>query len=144
MLRSSWTAGPERDHHGPVLVSVTDLTLARLTDLPGVHRAARSLTADWPDLDGALGLWLWTSPTARRCGAVAVWRDEAALRGFVSWPPHVAIMRRYRGRGSVTSTTWTAARFDPPEIWARAHAALRPRTPGRRPFNDRPPPNSST
>ncbi|MFI9047545.1 hypothetical protein [Streptomyces sp. NPDC053427] len=126
MLRSSWTPGPAGAHHGPALVSVTDFTLVRITDLPGVHRAARRLTAGWTDLEGAVGVWLWAAPLARRCGAVAVWRDEAALHGFVAWPPHVAIMRRYRGRGSLTSATWTADRCDPREIWARARPALRP------------------
>ncbi|MFF4949432.1 hypothetical protein ACWC2K_10075 [Streptomyces chattanoogensis] len=127
--------GPVPAHDGPVLVSLTDFTLTRITDLPGVHRAARRLTAAWPGLEGAVGVWLWAAPAARRCGAVAVWRDEAALRGFVAWPPHVVIMRRYRGRGSLTSTTWTADRCDPYEIWARAHTALRP--PARRPAGRR-------
>ncbi|MGA5062872.1 hypothetical protein ACPB9E_03690 [Streptomyces exfoliatus] len=57
---------------------------------------------------------------ARRCGAVAVWRDEAALQAFVAWPPHIAIMRAYRGRGTLTSTTWGSPAFAPKEIWIRA------------------------
>ncbi|WP_245689088.1 hypothetical protein [Streptomyces chattanoogensis] len=127
--------GPVTAHDGPVLVSLTDFTLTRFTDLPGVYRAARRLTTEWPGLEGAVGVWLWAAPTARRCGAVAVWRDEAALQGFVSWPPHVAIMRRYRGRGSLTSATWTADRCDPYEIWARARGVLRPYA--RRPAGSR-------
>jgi hypothetical protein len=55
---------------------------------------------------------------------VAVWRDAVALRGFVDWPPHTAIMRRYRGRGTLSSTTWHALAFDPGTIWTRARAAL--------------------
>ncbi len=70
-------------------------------------------------------MWLWTIPTARRCGAVAVWRDPAALHGFIVWPPHVAIMRAYKGRGTLTSTTWQADGFDPTGIRARAQALLR-------------------
>ncbi|MFF2851658.1 hypothetical protein ACFVT5_35800 [Streptomyces sp. NPDC058001] len=139
MLRSSWKSGQAHDRSdrsdrsgsGPVLVSVTDFTLDRLTDLPGVYRAARRLAGEWPELDGAYGLWLWTLPTARRCGAVAVWRDEAALHGFIAWPPHVEIMRRYKGRGSLTSTTWQAERtgetgeYDPETIWTAARRTLR-------------------
>ncbi|WP_044368092.1 hypothetical protein [Streptomyces natalensis] len=124
LLRSAWTPGPAHAHPGPVLVSLTDLTLPRRLDLPGVYRAARRLTAGWPDLEGAVGVWLWASPGARRCGAVAVWRDEAALRGFVAWPPHVDVMRRYRGRGALSSATWTAPRCDPSGIRARARASI--------------------
>ncbi|REK90496.1 hypothetical protein DY245_10105 [Streptomyces inhibens] len=125
MLRSSWTPGRDPGHSGPVLVSVTDFTLDTRTDLPGVYLAARRLAAHWPRLDGALGMWLWAAPTARHCGAVAVWRDEAALNGFIACPPHVAIMRRYKGRGSLASTTWHAERFDPTTTWSRAQAVLR-------------------
>ncbi|MFJ6566939.1 hypothetical protein ACIQNU_05940 [Streptomyces sp. NPDC091292] len=117
---------PHDGNGAPVLVSVTDFTLDRPTDLPAVYRAARRLAAKWPELDGAYGLRLWTLPTARRCGAVAIWRDESALRGFVAWPPHVEIMRRYRGRGSLTSTTWQAEEYDPEAAWTAARRALHP------------------
>ncbi|MET9372871.1 hypothetical protein ABZX98_01765 [Streptomyces sp. NPDC002992] len=130
MLRSSWTPGREGERPGAggqVLVSVTDFTLDRRRDLPGVHRAGRRLAAGWPELEGAYGMWLWTLPTAGRCGAVAVWRDEAALGGFVAWPPHIEIMRAYRGRGALTSTNWRAEEFDRVRIWARARRMLHDR-----------------
>jgi hypothetical protein len=107
-----------------VLVSVTDFTLDRLVDLPGVYLAARRLAAGWAELEGAQGMWLWSLPSERRCGAVAVWTDEAALRGFVGRPPHVAVMRRYRDRGRLASTTWPADAFTPATIWSRARHAL--------------------
>ncbi|MEU5591496.1 hypothetical protein [Streptomyces sp. NPDC020298] len=125
MLRSSWTSGQAHDRDGPVLVSVTDFRLDSIRDLPRVHGEARRLAARWPELAGAYGMWLWTIPTARRCGAVAVWRDTAALHGFIAWPPHVAIMRAYKDRGTLTSATWQADAFDTKAIWTRAQAALR-------------------
>ncbi|KQX61253.1 hypothetical protein [Streptomyces sp. Root1310] len=132
MLRSSWTPGQTHGHRGPVLVSVTDFKLDKIRDLPGVYREARRLAALWPELPGAHGMWLWTVPTARRCGAVAVWRDTAALHHFVAWPPHVAVMGAYKGRGTLTSTTWQADGFDQGATWARAHATLRASPPGGR------------
>ncbi|MCM2391953.1 hypothetical protein [Streptomyces albipurpureus] len=129
MLRSTWAPGQVPDHDGPVLVSVTDFRLDRARDLPGVHRAARRLVAHWPELEGTHGLWLWAAPTARRCGAVAVWRDADALHRFIAWPPHAVIMREYRGRGTLASTTWEAERFDPAATWARARAVLRAGSP---------------
>ncbi|MGH3312681.1 MAG: hypothetical protein ACRDP3_19225 [Streptomyces sp.] len=124
LLRSSWTPGPDHGRDGPVLISVTDFRLDRVMDLPGVHRAARRLAAGWPELEGAYGMWLWARPTARRCGAVAVWRDETALHRFIAWPPHVEIMRAYRARGSLTSTTWHSDAFAPAETWTRARSGL--------------------
>jgi hypothetical protein len=124
LWRSSWTSGPDQDRDGPVLVSVTDFKLNRITDLPGVYRSAQRLAAGWPELEGAYGMWLWARTGDRRCGAVAVWREESALARFVAWHPHVTIMRAYRDRGTLVSTTWPAEVFDPTEIWARARAEL--------------------
>lgn len=123
MLTTSWVPGP--DHDGPVLVGITDFTLDRITDLPGVYRAGRRLAAGWPELDGALGLRMWALPAARRCGSVSIWRDEAALRAFVGWAPHVAIMREWRDRGTVVTTSWTADGLDLTAIWAQARAEIR-------------------
>ncbi|MEJ3746149.1 hypothetical protein WEI85_23030 [Actinomycetes bacterium KLBMP 9797] len=124
MIRTRWTPGPAADATGPVLVSVTDFRAGRRGDLPGVYRAGLRLRRGWPRLTGAVGMWLWTAPLQGRCGSVSIWTDEKALHGFVAWPEHVAIMRRYRGRGELRSTTWTLARRDHAEIWVRAEAYL--------------------
>lgn len=124
MLRGSWTSGPAADLAGPVLVAVTAFQADRLRDLPGIYRSGLALGKAWPRLDGAVGMWLWTEPLRRRSGSVSVWRDEQALRRFVAWPDHVTIMRRYRRRGRVTSTMWTADRFQPADVWARARSHL--------------------
>ncbi len=88
--------------------------------MPGAYMAAMRLQHAWPDLPGAVGLWLWGQPLRRRSGAVSVWQDEEALRHFVSWPVHVAIMRKYRDVGKLTSTSWTAERFIAAEVWQQA------------------------
>ncbi|MEU7859605.1 hypothetical protein [Nonomuraea sp. NPDC049141] len=119
-MRSRWIAGPEPRGDDPVLVSRTDFRVNHRTDLPRAAFAGWRLARLWPELDGAIGLWLWTDVKDRRCGSVSVWRDEAALRGFVRLAAHVRIMRAYRGRGVLTSTSirtsaedlWTAS-FSP-------------------------------
>ncbi|MBB5782683.1 hypothetical protein [Nonomuraea jabiensis] len=123
MLRSRWTPGPAAGATGSVLVSVTDFRISRLRDLPGVYRAGLTLRRAWPGLPGAVGMWLWTEPLEGRCGSVSIWQDEQALRTFVAWPDHVAIVRRYRGRGELRSTTWTTTQPDP-NIWAEARSYL--------------------
>ncbi|MFC5727382.1 MULTISPECIES: hypothetical protein [Nocardioides] len=46
---------------------------------------------------------------------------------FVAWPDHVAIMKEYRQRGRLRSTTWTAEQADPSAVWQAAlpHLASR-------------------
>ncbi|MBE1491186.1 hypothetical protein H4W31_006824 [Plantactinospora soyae] len=124
MLRSAWAPGPSTGSDGPMLVSVTDFQADRLRDLPGIFRAGLRLRRAWPQLAGAVGMWLWAEPLERRCGSVSIWQDEEALRGFVAWPEHVRIMRRYRSRGQIRATSWLAARSDPAAIWAQARPYL--------------------
>ncbi|MDL4818006.1 hypothetical protein [Actinomadura opuntiae] len=119
----SWRPGPA-DGRGPVLVSVTDFTCDHATDLPEVYRAGLTLRRAWPDLQGAVGLWLWTKPLQLRCGSVSIWETTEDLHRFVAWPPHVAIMRRFRNRGAIRASTWTADAFDPAETWTRAARVL--------------------
>ncbi|MBK1789424.1 hypothetical protein [Prauserella cavernicola] len=124
-LRSGWRAGPVSGVDGPVLVSVTAFTYRHLRDLPGITLAAIRLRREWPELDGAVGLWLWAEPSSRRVGSVSVWTGETALRGFVGVPLHVGIMRRYRDRGEVSASTWWSGELDQPEIWRAAVRWLR-------------------
>jgi hypothetical protein len=53
-----------------------------------------------------------------------VWASEEDLERFVGLPHHVDIMRRYRDRGTVRSTTWTVEQFDRGLILDRALAWL--------------------
>ncbi|MFE5548545.1 hypothetical protein ACFQ71_32630 [Streptomyces sp. NPDC056534] len=142
LLKSAWTPGP-LPHPAtappePLTVTVTAFRPHRITDLPGIHGAARALAARWNELEGAYGMWLWALPLSRRVGSVAVWRDEAALRDFIGWPPHAEIMRTYRGRGALTTTAWRSERYDREDIWTRARTFLerpqcepKPEGPGR-------------
>jgi hypothetical protein len=123
MLRTRWLPGPAAAG-GPALISVTDFRADRRRDLPGIYRAGLRLRRDWPQLPGALGMWLWTTPGQGRCGSVSVWRDETAMYQFVARPDHVRIMRTYRTHGTVRATTWTDPQPDPDAIWSRARLYL--------------------
>jgi hypothetical protein len=76
-------------------------------------------------MPGALGLWLWTQPLAGRGGSVSVWAQEADLHRFIALPLHLAIMRRYRTRGTVESQTWRMDSFIPDAARAQARRRLR-------------------
>ncbi|MEV8439362.1 hypothetical protein AB0425_18455 [Actinosynnema sp. NPDC051121] len=127
MLRSKWITGPDADFAGPVLVSVTEFTLAGLRWTPGAYRAGLALSREWPRLGGAVGLWLWAEPLRKRLGSVSVWRDRTGLRGFVGLPAHVAIMRKYRELGVTRATTWSTDDVDPHVLWQAAGRWLRDR-----------------
>ena len=118
-----WTRGPDAAH-GPVLVSVTDFHVPRAADLVHVYLQGLRLSRAWPSLSGAVGMWMWTKPLRRRAGSVSVWRDEADLRRFLRSRPHVRVMRDYRDKGEISSTSWLEASFDPRSVWANAAARL--------------------
>jgi len=121
---SSWQPGPEAATDGPVVVSLTDFTMHSLRSLPGIARTGRRLGLGWYAVPGAVGVHLWTDPLRRRVGSLSVWTDLGAMRRWVGLPLHVATMRRYRSRGSVSSTTWHDASFDREAVVAEATRIL--------------------
>jgi hypothetical protein len=108
-----------------VLISVTDFRADRRRDLPGVLRAGGRVRRALPQLPDAVGMWLWTEPWRGRCGSVSVWRDETVRYHFVGRADYVEIMRRYRDRGSIKSTTCNTPAADRDAIWSRAWLHLR-------------------
>jgi hypothetical protein len=94
-----------------VLISRTTIEVDRFKDLPSVYLTGLRLRRAWPTLPGAVGVLFWARPWERRSGAISVWLNESDLASFVSWPVHVAVMRKYRERATVTTTSWRTERF---------------------------------
>ncbi|MFI7635380.1 hypothetical protein [Nonomuraea sp. NPDC049400] len=117
MLRSRWIAGPAAGDPGPLVAALTDYRMNRLLDLPGILRHGRSLSRLWPQLPGAVGMWLWVDVVGRRCGSLSVWRGEEDLQAFVRLRAHVQIMRAYRHRGTLRSRTWQIDTLDQATLW---------------------------
>ena len=115
-LMTRWTPGPAREAGGPVVVSVTDFTSHRRRDYPSVIATGLRLQMGWYALRGAVGLRLWSLPLAGRSGSISVWESAEALREFVALPAHIEIMRRYRDRGRLRSTTWNSERYEHREV----------------------------
>ncbi|MEU9271346.1 hypothetical protein AB0E04_38780 [Streptomyces sp. NPDC048251] len=107
-----------------MIVSVTDFTSDAYRDMPGIARRGFVLRRRWPHLDGAVGMWLWGAPLVRRCGAVSVWTGRRALMDFVRLPEHVAIMDKYRERGTTRSLIREYESFDAVRIRQDAEAWL--------------------
>ncbi|WP_052238430.1 hypothetical protein [Mycolicibacterium setense] len=119
-LVTSWMPGPASAGDGPVVVSVTEYAAHSLRHLPGVAYSGMRMREGWYAMPGAVGLWLWSLPASGLSGSISVWTSQEALQQFIILPHHVDIMRRYRGRGDVRSTTWEADTFDRVGTIARA------------------------
>ena len=120
VLLSPWAAGPEATSDADVVVSVTHFAAHRRRDVPLIAGTGLRLRLGWFAMPGAVGLCLWSDPLAARSGSISVWTSEEDLRRFIRLPAHVAVMRRFRDRGVVRATSWSAGAFDPSAVVARA------------------------
>jgi hypothetical protein len=105
-------SGPLPRHDGPMIVSLTEFTPRHARDWPLIARDGLALTRGWWAMAGAIGVVLYGDLRHRRGGSLSLWTNEEDLRRFVALPRHVAIMRRYRDRGTVRAATWTAEGLD--------------------------------
>lgn len=119
-LNAIWRSGAPAPGSGPVHVSMNDYLIHRLRDVPRVAREGLRLRRHWPDVDGALGLWMAAFRGGRRQVSVSVWRTREDLQRFVGSPDHVRIMRDFHGAGALHTSAWTAERLDPVLIWQQA------------------------
>ncbi|MEV0075595.1 hypothetical protein AB0H58_04205 [Nocardia neocaledoniensis] len=89
------------------MISVTQYTPTRLTDLPDIWWAAESLGDQLVQIDGAVGVMTYLRPGRRHLGSMSIWTDDRGLKEFIKLPDHVEIMRKYRPRGlPLRSVTW--------------------------------------
>jgi hypothetical protein len=109
---------------------MNDYLIHRLRDIPRVALEGLRLRSDWPQTEGALGLWVASLRGGRRQVSVSVWRSPEDLRRFVRSPEHLRIMREYRDTGALYTNAWTAERFDRELVWVQANDRLRGRVDG--------------
>jgi hypothetical protein len=127
-----WKAGAGPVPSGPVYVSMNDYLVTRWPDIPRVALAGLRFRRDWPQADGALALWVASTPSGRRQISVSIWRDPDDLRRFVRSPAHLKVMRDFHHAGELYTTPWMAERFEPALIWRQAEERLLGRVPGVR------------
>ena len=125
-----WKAGSHEPPGGPVHVSMNDYLIHRLRDIPRVAREGFRLRGNWPETEGALGLWFAAFRGGRRQVSISIWREPEDLKRFVRSPEHLRIMREYRTTGALYTNAWTAARFDPALIWEQSTDRLAGRIEG--------------
>ena len=129
-LTAIWKSGRLPGGDGPVHVSMNDYWIHRLRDVPRVALRGLRLRRHWPEVDGALGLWMASFKLGRRQVSISIWRSAEDLRHFVQSPDHQQIMRDFEHAGALHTNAWTAERFDPAMIWRQAVDRLTGRIPG--------------
>ena len=125
MLKVAWKHGAIPDQRGVVLVSATRFTFSRLRDMPRILYAGMLLRRRWHLLEGSVGVSLSADLWRRTTYTISVWKSEADLRGFLTSPDHLKLMRDYRSRvtGSA-AVTWTVEGFRLGQAWKEAPARL--------------------
>jgi hypothetical protein len=117
-IRIPWKRGPGR---GPsALVSMTRTDFKRFRDMPGAAVAALRLRRAFPSTEGAIGLSLAVQPLARRSWSISAWETEEHLHRFVGSATHLAIVRQFQPKVSVSSASWTVDQFHLKEAWRTA------------------------
>lgn len=124
MMWSRWTPGPEYkqclENPRELFVSGTHFQAALLYDMPAVVLRGWRLKYYWPQLPGAVGIWLWTDALRLRCGSVSVWLTQVDMQRFVQGQLHRRTESRYRELGTMTSAAWTVNQLDRRAIRAQA------------------------
>jgi hypothetical protein len=125
-----WKLGSREPTAGAVHVSMNDYLIHRLRDIPRVAREGFRLRSNWPETEGALGLWFAAFKGGRRQVSISIWREPEDLKRFVRSPEHLRIMREYRTTGALYTNAWSAERFDPALIWKQGTDRLAGRVEG--------------
>jgi hypothetical protein len=116
-----WAQGPAiADGSSGALVSFTQYTADKARDMPGIIRTGLHLRGVAQGLGGCIGLWLYGQPWKRRFGSLSVWSSDDGLREFVIHPEHLPVMRHYRDRGRLRSTSWRTSRESGAAVWTEA------------------------
>jgi hypothetical protein len=109
---------------------MNDYLIHRFSDIPRVALEGMRLRAQWPQTEGAVGLWMAAFRAGRRQVSVSIWDSPEALRRFVRSPRHLKTMRDFRRTGDLITSPWTAEVCDRLSIWQQAEDRLRGRVPG--------------
>ena len=115
--RSFRSAEPEREY----LALLSFLPLMSFWGLPAFVRGTAGVMKQLAAAPGLIAYSLLARPIAKNFWTLSVWEDEAALKAFVRYPPHVRIMAalaphmretkfvRWRVKGSELPLRWEDA-----------------------------------
>jgi hypothetical protein len=109
---------------------MNDYLIHRFRDVPRVARAGYGLAAYWPQVEGALGLWVAAFRGGFRQVSISIWRSSDDLNRFAQSPAHLRIVREFKDAGVLYTNAWTAERLDRDVIWREGVDRLEGRVEG--------------
>jgi len=125
MLASPWrTFGslePERDY---VALS-SYLPLKSFWQIPHFFLYTAQVTKQLASAEGVLGYSVLARPLSKQFWTLSAWKDDAALRTFVQYPPHTRIMTALTPHmGETKFVRWMVKGFQLPLSWEDAPSRL--------------------
>jgi quinol monooxygenase YgiN len=125
MLASPWrTFGslePERDY----VVLLSYLPLKSFWRIPHFFLYTAQVTKQLVSAEGVLGYSVLARPLSKQFWTLSAWKDDAALRTFVQYPPHARIMTALTPHmGETKFVRWMVKGFQLPLSWEDAPSRL--------------------
>ena len=108
---------PERDY----VALLSYLPLKSYWRIPFFFLYTAQVVKQLASAEGMLGYSVLARPLSKRFWTLSAWKDDAALRSFVQYPPHVRIMTALAPHmGETKFVRWTVKGSELPPRWEDA------------------------
>jgi quinol monooxygenase YgiN len=108
---------PERDY----VALLSYLPLKSFWRIPHFFLYTAQVTKQLASAEGVLGYSVLARPLSKQFWTLSAWKDNAALRTFVQYPPHVRIMNALAPHmGETKFVRWMVKGFQMPLSWEDA------------------------
>ncbi len=92
MPASPWRTFDSPDPNGDFVALLSYLPLKSYWRVPSFSLYAAQVVKQLTSAQGLLGFSVLARPLSKRFWTLSAWKDEAALRAFVQYPPHLRLM----------------------------------------------------
>jgi quinol monooxygenase YgiN len=118
MPASPWRALGAADPNGEYVALLSYLPLKSYWRIPHFFLYTAQVTKQLASAEGMLGYSVLARPLSKQFWTLSAWKDDAALRTFVQYPPHVRIMTALTPHmGETKFVRWTVTGSQLPLRW---------------------------
>ena len=118
MLASPWRTFGSPDPGGEVVALPSYLPLKSYWRIPLFLFYTMRVVKQLASAEGVLGYSVLARPLSKQFWTLSAWKDDAALRTFVQYPPHVRIMTALTPHmGETKFVRWMVKGFQLPLSW---------------------------